>query len=169
MEEAQALHEAGDATGASELYVAVLGEEPAHIGALLGMAKLHLEEGDLDGARGFMGQIPQDKHNDAAVSAVQAAIDLAAQSASLGDVREIEARLTANPNDHQARFDLALALAAQHQEDRATDELIEIVRRDRTWNDDGARKQLLQFFEVWGAMDERSKAGRRKLSTAIFR
>lgn len=169
MEEAQALHEAGDATGASELYVAVLGEEPAHIGALLGMAKLHLEEGDLDGARGFMGQIPQDKHNDAAVSAVQAAIDLAAQSASLGDVREIEARLAANPNDHQARFDLALALAAQHQEDRATDELIEIVRRDRTWNDDGARKQLLQFFEVWGAMDERSKAGRRKLSTAIFR
>jgi putative thioredoxin len=169
MEEAQALHEAGDATGASAIYAAVLGEEPDHVGALLGMAKLHLEEGDLDGARGFISQIPQDKQADAAVSAVQAAIDLAAQSATLGDLSEIEARVSANPNDHQARFDLALALAAQHQEDRATDELIEIVRRDRTWNEDGARKQLLQFFEVWGAMDERSKAGRRKLSTVIFR
>ena len=169
MEEAQALHEAGDASGASALYAAVLGEEPDHVGALLGMAKLHLDEGDLEGARGFMGQIPPDKQNEAAVTALQAAIDLAEQSAQIGDVSEIEARVKANPNDHQARFDLAIALAAQNQEDRATDELIEIVRRDRAWNDDGARKQLLQFFEVWGAMDERSKAGRRKLSTVIFR
>ena len=169
MEEAHALHEAGDATGASTLYAMVLGEVPDHVGALLGMAKLHLDEGDLEGARGFMAQIPQDKHSDALVTALQAAIDLMEQSASLGDLAEIEARVAANPNDHQARFDLALALAAQQQEDRATDELIEIVRRDRTWNDDGARKQLLQFFEVWGAMDDRSKAGRRKLSTVIFR
>ena len=169
MEEAHALHEAGDATGASTLYAMVLGEVPDHVGALLGMAKLHLDEGDLEGARGFMAQIPQDKHGDAQVTALQAAIDLMEQSASLGDLAEIEARVAANPNDHQARFDLALALAAQQQEDRATDELIEIVRRDRTWNDDGARKQLLQFFEVWGAMDDRSKAGRRKLSTVIFR
>jgi putative thioredoxin len=169
MEEAHALHEAGDATGASTLYVMVLQEQPDHVGALLGMAKLHLEEEDLEGARGFMAQIPEDKHNDPQVSVVQAAIDLKEQSAALGDLTEIEARVAANPQDHQARFDLALALAAHHQEDRATDELIEIVRRDRTWNDDGARKQLLQFFEVWGAMDDRSKAGRRKLSTVIFR
>ncbi len=169
MEEAQALHEAGDVTGASTLYVAILGEDPEHLGALVGMAKLHVDEGDLEGARGFLAQVPADKKQDPHVSAVQAAIDLAEQSAGLGNLADIEARLQANPNDHQARFDLALALAAQHQEDRATDELIEIVRRDRTWNDDGARKQLLQFFEVWGAMDERSKAGRRKLSTVIFR
>ena len=169
MEEAQALHEAGDATGASGLYAMVLGEQPDHVGALLGMAKLHLDEGDLEGARGFVAQIPQDKQSDGPVAAMLAAIDLMEQSANLGDLAEIEARVVANPNDHQARFDLALALAAQHQEDRATDALIEIVRRDRTWNEDGARKQLLQFFEVWGAMDERSKAGRRKLSTVIFR
>jgi putative thioredoxin len=169
MEEATALHEAGDVTGASTLYAMILGEAHDHVGALLGMAKLHLEDNDIEGARGFLAQIPEDKRHEAQVTAVQAAIDLAEQSASIGDIAEIEARVAANPNDHQARFDLALALAAQHQEDRATDELIEIVRRDRNWNEDGARKQLLQFFEVWGAMDDRSKAGRRKLSTVLFR
>jgi putative thioredoxin len=161
--------ESGDAAAASELFLSVLAEEPTHLGALAGLAKLHLVNGDLEGARAVLAQVPEDKRQDTAVSGVQAAIDLADQSAALGDVGEIEARLAANPNDHQARFDLALALAAHGEGERATDELIEIIRRDRTWNDDGARRQLLLFFEAWGHMDELSKSGRRKLSTVLFR
>ena len=139
------------------------------MGALAGLAKLHLVNGDLEGARAVLAQVPEDKRQDPAVSGVQAAIDLADQSAKLGDVSEIEARVLANPNDHQARFDLALALAAHGDGERATDELIEIIQRDRAWNDDGARRQLLLFFEAWGPMDDLSKAGRRKLSTVLFR
>ena len=167
--EAIELAEAGDAAAASQLFLEVLAEEPTHLGALGGLAKLHLVNGDLEGARAVLAQVPEDKRQDPAVSGVQAAIDLADQSAALGDVGEIEARVAANPNDHQARFDLALALAAHGDGERATDELIEIIRRDRTWNDDGARRQLLLFFEAWGHMDEMSKAGRRKLSTVLFR
>lgn len=167
--EAHELAEAGDAAAASQLFLEVLAEEPAHLGALAGLAKLHLVNGDLEGARAVLAQVPEDKRQDPAVSGVQAAIDLADGSAKLGDLGEIEARVAANPNDHQARFDLALALAAHGDGERATDELIDIIRRDRTWNDDGARRQLLQFFEAWGPMDDLSKAGRRKLSTVLFR
>ena len=85
------------------------------------------------------------------------------------DVAGLEAEVKADPANHQARFDLAVALAAKGEREAATDHLIEIVKRNREWNDDGARKQLLQFFEVWGPMDEMTKAGRRKLSAAIFR
>jgi putative thioredoxin len=166
--EAHELAEAGDAA-ASQLFLQVLAEEQAHLGALAGLAKLHLVNGDLEGARAVLAQVPEDKRQDPAVSGVQAAIDLADRSAKLGDLGEIEARVAANPNDHQARFDLALALAAHGDGERATDELIDIIRRDRTWNDDGARRQLLQFFEAWGPMDDLSKAGRRKLSTVLFR
>jgi putative thioredoxin len=167
--EAHELAEAGDAEAASQLFLAVLAQEPVHMGALAGLAKLHLVNGDLEGARAVLAQVPEDKRQDPAVSGVQAAIDLADQSAKLGDVSEIEARVLANPNDHQARFDLALALAAHGDGERATDELIEIIQRDRAWNDDGARRQLLLFFEAWGPMDDLSKAGRRKLSTVLFR
>ena len=74
-----------------------------------------------------------------------------------------------NPNDHQARFDLAMAFAANDRRDDAVDALIDIIKRDRTWDEDGARRQLLQFFEAWGPMDETSIAGRRKLSAVLFR
>jgi putative thioredoxin len=103
------------------------------------------------------------------VSGVRAAIELAEQAASVGDLRDLEARLAANAADHQARFDLALALAANGDREAAVDHLVEIIKRDRTWDDDGARRQLVQFFEAWGPMDEMTVAGRRKLSTVLFR
>ena len=96
-------------------------------------------------------------------------LELAEQASSIGDLDTLEAALSTNPNDHQSRFDLAVAHAAAGNRERAVDELIEIVKRDRAWNDDGARKQLIQFFEAWGPMDEMTKAGRRKLSTLLFR
>src|SRR5581483_4919944 len=108
------------------------------------------------------------KRSDAAVSAVQAAIDLAEQAQSLGPIGELEQKVAANPLDHQARFDLATALNAAGQRKEATDQLLAIVKRDRKWNEDGARKQLVQFFEAWGGADEATVNGRKKLSSVLF-
>jgi len=165
---AQASAEAGDAAGASELYAHVLELEPENLGAIAGLARLHLDMGDIEGATGILGMAPEAKAADPVIAAVRAAIELAQQAASLGDTAELEARVAADPKDHQARFDLALALNARDRREEAVDHLIAIIKADRTWNDDGARKQLLQFFEAWGPMDEHSTAGRRKLSALLF-
>lgn len=165
---AQEAAEAGDAGGASELYANVLQLEPENVAALAGLARLHLDIGDIEGAKGILSAAPEDKAADPALAAVRAAIELAEQAASLGDTAELEAKVAANPRDHQARFDLALALNAHDRREEAVDQLIAIIKADRAWNDDGARKQLLQFFEAWGPMDEHSIGGRRKLSTLLF-
>jgi len=168
LKEAEAAAAAGDATGAAELYAAVLAQEPDNASAIGALAKLHLDLGDLEGAKRFLAMAPAGKENDAAIAGARAAIELAEQAASLGDVGQLQQRVAANPLDHQARFDLALALNARGKREEAVDQLIEIVRRDRNWNDDGARKQLVQFFEAWGPMDEMTIAGRRKLSSVLF-
>jgi putative thioredoxin len=165
---AQAALEAGDAAGASELFANVLALEPENLVALAGLARLHLDMGDLEGAKGILSAVPAAKAGDPAIAAVRAAIELAEQAASLGDTAELEAKVAANPKDHQARFDLALALNARDRREEAVDHLVAIIKADRKWSDDGARKQLLQFFEAWGPMDEHSIAGRRKLSTLLF-
>ena len=112
--------------------------------------------------------VPESKRGDAAVKAVQTMIDLAEQASSLGPVAELEQKVAANPLDHQARFDLATALNAGGKRSDATNQLLEIVKRDRKWNDDGARKQLVQFFEAWGPADEATVEGRKRLSTILF-
>jgi putative thioredoxin len=111
---------------------------------------------------------PPGKETDPAIAGARAAIDLAEQAASLGDLADLQRRVEADPNDHQARFDLAVALSAKGKREEAVTHLLDIVRRDRSWNDDGARKQLVQFFEAWGPMDEATKAGRRRLSSILF-
>ena len=169
LEAAAALAEAGDVAGAIEAYGNVLVDNGENIQALAGIIKLYVESGNLDAARGYLEAVPEGKENDPAIVAVRAALDLAEQVASLGDTSGLEAAIVANPNDHQARFDLALAFAAADKREEATDALIEIIKRDRAWNDDGARVQLLQFFDAWGPMDEMTKAGRRKLSGLLFR
>jgi putative thioredoxin len=165
---AQEALQAGDAAGASELYAGALQIDPQNLAAIAGFAKLHLDNGDIEGAKGILGTAPTDKAQDPAIAAIRAAIELAEQAASLGDTAELEARVAANPQDQQARFDLALALNARDRRDEAVDHLIAIIKADRDWNEDGARKQLLQFFEAWGPMDKASVAGRRKLSTLLF-
>jgi putative thioredoxin len=166
--DAGALADQGDAAGAAELYAAVLTQDPEHAGALVALAKLHLELGDIEGAKRFVSMVPAAKQSDPAVAGVRAAIDLAEQAGSLGDLSELQARIAADPLDHQARFDLAIGLNAHGKREEAADQLLEIVRRDRNWNEDGARKQLVQFFEAWGPMDEMTLAGRRKLSSILF-
>ncbi len=168
LKEAQALAEEGDLQGAAELYAGVLQEEPENVAAIAALAKLHLDTGDLEGARQFLAMAPPAKQNDPALAAVRAAIELAAQAEALGDTAELERRIAADPADHQARFDLAVALNAKGRREEAVERLIEIVRRDRAWNDDGARKQLLQFFEAWGPMDPVTVMGRRRLSSILF-
>ena len=167
--QAQEAQAQGDAAGAAQLFAAVLAQEPENVAALAGLARLELDAGNLEGARGVLAQVPEAKHNDPAIVSVLAAIELAEKAASLGDTAELEAKLAKNPNDHQARFDLAMALAAAERRDDAVDALIEIIKRDRNWDEDGARRQLLQFFEAWGPMDDSSVAGRRKLSAVLFR
>jgi putative thioredoxin len=168
LKEAEDAAAAGDAAGAAELYAAVLAQEPDNASAVGALAKLHLDLGDLEGAKRFLSMTPAGKDSDPAIAGARAAIELAEQAASLGDVGQLQQRVAANPADHQARFDLAVALNARGQREEALDQLIEIVRRDRNWNEDGARKQLLQFFEAWGPMDEMTVAGRRKLSSVLF-
>jgi putative thioredoxin len=168
LDEADGLVAAGDAAGAAELYAAVLAQDPENAPALAALAKLHLDLGDLEGAKRLLAMAPETKANDPAILGARAAIELAEQANSLGDTAELERKVEANPLDHQARFDLAVALNARGQREEAADQLLEIIRRDRNWNEDGARKQLVQFFEAWGPMDEMTLAGRRKLSSILF-
>ncbi|WP_430913126.1 tetratricopeptide repeat protein [Methylobacterium sp. sgz302541] len=168
MAEAAAALEQGDLAGASELYAAVLGQEPDNVAALAGLAKIQLDAGEVENARQILAMVPESKANDPALAGIRAALDLAEQAASLGDLAGLEEQVAKDPDDHQARFDLALGLAARGDREKAVDHLIEIRKRDRAWNDDGARKQLLTFFEAWGTMDPDAIRGRRKLSTLLF-
>ncbi len=159
---------AGDATGAAELYATILEQDATNIPAIAGLARCFVETGALDQAKQTLAMVPEAKRNDAAVAATRAALELAEQAQSVGPLGDLEAKVTANPADHQARFDYAVALNAAGQRAEATDHLMQIVKRDRKWNDDGARKQLVQFFEAWGATDEATVEGRRKLSSVLF-
>jgi putative thioredoxin len=158
----------GDADGAAQLYAEVLAEDAGNPHGLAGLARSHLESGDIAKAKETLAKVPEAKRNETAVAAARAALEVAEQAASLGPIGELEAKVAADPLDHQARFDLAVALNGHNRRQEALDHLMEIVRRDRKWNDDGARKQLVQFFEAWGPTDEFTVAGRRRLSSILF-
>jgi putative thioredoxin len=158
----------GDATTAAEIYTQVLAEDPSNVAALGGMARAQVASGAIDQAKQTLALVPENKANDSAVSAARAAIELAEQSKSVGPINELEQKVAANPADHQARFDLAVALNAKGKRNEAVDQLIEVVKRDRKWNDDGARKQLVQFFDAWGPTDEATVNGRKRLSSILF-
>src|SRR5262249_30595588 len=154
----------GDAAGAAELYAQLLAQEPANVPALAGLARCYVETGALEQAEQTLALVPEAKRNDAAVAAARAALDVATHAQSVGPWAELAQKVAADPLDHQARFDLAVALNGKGRRQEAVDQLIEIVRRNRKWNDDGARKQLVQFFEAWGPTDEATVAGRKRLS-----
>jgi putative thioredoxin len=166
LEVAAQTFETGDFDGASELYTVVLADDPEHIVALTGLAKCHVEKGEFTEAKALLTPI---KKKDANVNAVLAAIELAEAALNLSPTQELEEALAKDPKNHQARFDLALALNAANQRVEASDHLLEIYKQDKEWNEDGARRQLVLFFESWGFMDEAAKAGRRKLSSLMFR
>jgi putative thioredoxin len=158
----------GDAAGAAEIYAQLLAQEPGNIAALAGLTRCYVETGALEQAKQTFALVPEAKRNDAAVAAARAALELAEQATSVGPIAELEQKVAQNPIDHQARFDLAVALNAKGQRKEALDHLIEIVRRDRKWNEDGARKQLVQLFDAWGPTDEATLDGRKRLSSILF-
>ena len=168
LKEADALLAEGDPAGAAQVYAEALSLDATNIAALAGLAKCYVTTGAVDQAKNTLAMVPESKRNDPAVKAVQAAIDLAEQAKTVGPIGELEQKVVANPLDHQARFDLATALNAMGKRSDATTQLLEIVKRDRKWNDDAARKQLVQFFEAWGGADEATIEGRKRLSTILF-
>ncbi len=168
LEEAQRMLDGGDAVTASEIYNEILAQEPAHGGAYAGLARCLIAAGDFGRARQMLESPPEEMAKDKAVLAARAALEVAEQSLSVGPVQELRAKVAESPADHQARFDLALALFADNQREAAVDELLECIRRDREWNEQAARKQLVKFFEVFGASDPLTVSSRRRLSSILF-
>jgi putative thioredoxin len=160
--------DAGDAQTAADIYHAVLEQAPETVDAVVGLAGLLFDAGDVEGAEELLKQVPEGAKETPMLVALRAKMALAAEAASLGDPRELERRLAENPKEHQARFDLAMIQSTGGQRMEAADNLLAIVKADRTWKDDGARSQLLQFFEAWGMTDEATLAARRKLSALLF-
>jgi putative thioredoxin len=158
----------GDPAGAAELYAQLLEEDNTNVAALAGLARCYVETGAIEQAKQTLALVPDSKRNEAPVLAAKAALDLSEQAQSLGPVADLEQKVAANPLDHQAHFDLALALNGKGRRQEALDHLINIVKRDRKWNDDGARKQLVQFFDAWGPADEATIEGRKRLSSILF-
>ncbi len=159
---------ARDYGGAAGLYSNVLQAEPDNMTALGGLIRCFVALGELAQARGLLAGLTPEQENDPAIAGARAALDLASQAEKLGGPAELTRRLETDPNDHQARFDLALVLNGQGDRAGATDALLEIVKRNRTWNEEAARKQLVQFFEAWGLKDPAAIAGRQRLSSLLF-
>jgi putative thioredoxin len=159
---------AGDSEAALEIFSVLLEQDPDNQEAAIGLASCLVDLNDLTAAREIAGRISEDGRKQPSFTALQAKITLAEQVALLGDPREFEQRLAADPKDHQARFDLAMVENARGNRDAAADHLLQIIRTDRTWNEDGARRQLLQLFDAWGPADPASLSARRKLSSALF-
>jgi putative thioredoxin len=168
LKEAEAALAEGDAAGAAGLYGELIQQDAANVTALAGLARSYLHVGDLDKAKQTLDLVPEAKRNEAAVAAARAALEVAEQAKKVGPIDELERKVAADPLDHQARFDLATALNAAGKRADAATHLLVIVKRDRKWNDDGARKQLVQFFEAWGPTDEATVSGRRRLSSILF-
>jgi putative thioredoxin len=168
LKSADAALAAGDAAGAANLYAQVLAEDAGNVPALGGLARAYVAGGAIEQAKQTLAMVPEAKRNDTAVAAARVALELAEQAKSVGPIEELEQKVKANPLDRQARFDLAVALNSKNRRQEAVDHLIEIVRRDRKWNEDGARKQLVQFFDAWGPTDEATVTGRKRLSSILF-
>ena len=163
----QALTE-GDAVSAAEIFAAILGEEPENAAAFGGLIRSHLAAGNLDQAEAFLSGVPAKIASAKEIEAARAQIELAKQAANAGPEAELRAAVEADPNNHQARFDLAVALNAAGKVEEAVDELLDLFRRDRDWNDGAARTQLFTIFEALKPQDPIVMKGRRRLSSMIY-
>ena len=168
LETAEQAMEAGDLQQAAEIYAAVLQEDRQNVAALAGLAKCYLKSGDTARAEQTIALVPPDKKETSAVASVVAALALAKKAGDSGNTAELQAKVAANPADHQARLDLALALAANEDKAGAVEHLLELFRRARSWNEEAARKQLIQLFDAWGPKDPNTVEGRRRLSSLMF-
>jgi putative thioredoxin len=155
----------GDVGGAAQAFAQVLQADPANVKALGGLARVYMAAGDAERAQEIVAMAPDDA-KDPDLDSVRASLALAAEAPS--ETGAFERRLAANPDDHEARFELAKALAGKHRLEQAADHLLAIIEKDRTWNDEAARKQLLTVFEAAGHSSEIARNGRRRLSAILF-
>jgi putative thioredoxin len=168
LEAAEQMLAEGAALDAAQTFAAILEEEPENAAALAGLARAHIALGELDQAEAVLNAAAPAIAKSPILEAVRAQIALARQAAKAGPLADLEAAVTANPADHQARFDYALALHAAGQVQEAVDELLELFRRDRDWNDGAAKAQLFTIFEALKPQDPIALTGRRRLSSMIF-
>lgn len=165
---AQTAFDHGDINSAIQLYSAVLAKEAHNHTAIAGLAACYVAANNIEQAKQILQMVPEAQLSDPAFARINAQIELIEQTAHLGDPVKLAERLSQNGNDHAARFDLALILNAHGNTENTVKELVEIVRRDKSWEDDKARKQLLQFFEAWGPTAPQTIHGRRALSAVLF-
>jgi putative thioredoxin len=168
LEQGQAALAAGENDLALEIFKEIQAQDPANEAALSGILRAQVALGMLAEAEEILTSLPANLRVKADIEAAASALELAKEIGQTGDPAELRARLDANPKDHQARFDLALALFARNDAEGAIDELLDLVRRDRAWNDEAARKQLVKVFDTLGGAHELTVAGRRRLSSVLF-
>jgi putative thioredoxin len=159
----------GDHASAGALYSQILQREPANVDALAGLTRATIARGELAKAKQILDRVPKESANHADINAARSALDLAEQAhKAMASTGKLRARLTANADDHEARFELATALFGSGEREAAIDELLTLFKRDREWNEQAARKQLVKFFEVMGPTDPLTASGRRRLSSVMF-
>jgi putative thioredoxin len=168
LDQADEMLERGEAADAAQVFSAVLAEDPAQPRALGGLVRTELAVGNVERARQMLEMAPPEIAADPAIVTARAAVELAGQTQDTGEAAELLARLEANPDDHQARFDLALALLAAKDREGAVEALLDLFRRDREWNDGAAKTQLFTLFDSFGPKDPLTLKGRRRLSSMIF-
>jgi putative thioredoxin len=168
VEAAEAALASGDLNTAAQLFGEVLQQDRENVQSLAGLAKCYIKTGDLARAEQTLALVPPAKAEAAPVASARAALELARKAGEAGDVESLRAKLAAEPKDPQIRFDLALALNAKGDRNGALEELLMLVAKHRTWNDDAARKQLLQLFDAWGPTDAATVSGRQRLSSLLF-
>jgi putative thioredoxin len=160
--------DADDLNRAGEIFTLVLQHAPENAAALLGLARVFFLAGQPEEAQARLDAIQEAERKGEEYTSLVSALKLANEAANLSEAAALEVQVTANPDDHQARFELAVALNAEGKRLEAAQALLELMRRDRTWNDDGARKKLLELFEAWGNKDPATLKGRRLLSALLF-
>ncbi len=165
---AQQMLDEGAVAEAAETFAAILQEDPANAVAYAGLVNCYIALGELDQAEAVMNGAPAEISKSPELEASRARIELARQAAKAGPVAELEARVAADPADHQARFELATALHAAGKVQEGVDQLLDLFRRDRDWNDGAAKAQLFTIFEALSPKDPIALNGRRKLSSLIF-
>lgn len=170
LEAAQAALEAGDVNTAATGFADALQRDSGNVEAIAGLARCYIATGDLTRAEQTLSLAPPSKANAAPIASARAALELARKSAASAgaDLTQLTQAIERNPADFQARFDMALALNAKNNREGALDQLLDIIRRDRTWNEQAARKQLVEFFDAWGPADPMSAKGRQRLSSILF-
>jgi putative thioredoxin len=168
IEAAENALDVGDVNTAAQMFAQLVQSDKENIPAITGLAKCYIASGDLDQAEQTLALADGNKKTSSEIDAVRAALELARKSGDAGDADDLRATIDANPNDFQARCDLAIALNAGGDRSGAAEQLLAVVSANRNWNDGAARAQLLQFFEVWGNADPATVDGRQKLSLLLF-